>query len=200
MRKIMMTSMLVTVFGVSFAYGSEDTPNPLNGAPTDIHGQVNAQMIGGKSDNIHPAEKAIFIKEQFKKAQIFNSIKEPNATMNFVHYMGKAAEWHIDKVGPITLVYDHGGVPQEQVVPHLALVNELNLSILSGIDKARLKALMTAALAVNPDIKVKIDAYFSDTWTTPGQPIKRSSINQQDQNALVQEFAGHLIFGDVATQ
>jgi hypothetical protein len=111
--------------------------------------------------------------------------------------MKKAAELHVDKVGPVTLVAYHGGVPTDKLVPYFSMINELNLSVYSGIDTNKVRILMQAALKESKQIKVKIDAYFMNTWTDPGKKIKMPSIQVEDQKVLLQEFSGHLTFGDV---
>lgn len=180
MKTIIYTSALALILGIASVQASETVERAFTNLPKELHGEVNKHLT------------ALSVQKQFENPRTFTN--DINA---FLDYMKKAAELHVDKVGPVTLVAYHGGVPTDKLVPYFSMINELNLSVYSGIDTNKVRILMQAALKENAQIKVKIDAYFMNTWTTPGTKIKMPSIQVDDQKVLLQEFSGHLTFGDV---
>lgn len=79
-------------------------PPPLDSAmdralPKDTKGEINTMMMGGHSldPNQAPDQKALLMKHFFTKPRNFNHVGDLN------NYLDKAFEWHMKKVGPVTI-------------------------------------------------------------------------------------------------
>jgi hypothetical protein len=153
-------------------------------------------MTGSQDDAQSAARKALLMKKQFEKEKIFPRDGEDQ----FEAYMELAAEWHVDKVGPVTLQFTKVPLSDSKIIPYLAKVNTLNLSIVTNsVTAESLRAFMNAAKSVNPQITVKVDAHTKLIANNTQQGSRISAISDADQQALTQEFKGQMTFGEVAT-
>lgn len=95
-----------------------------------------------------------------------------------------ATEWHVDKVGPVTLQFTVVPLSDSKIIPYLAKVNTLNLSIVTNsVTAESLRAFMNAAKSVNPQIIAKVDAHIKLIVNSTQQGFRISAISDADQQA-----------------
>ncbi len=201
----MHTSAFALILGIVSVQASEPTAIPaapeapgasIKSLPPELKGEVNKNLTGKADTKQPPAEKALLMKKQFEKEKIFPK----DGGDQFEAYMKLAAEWHVDKVGPVTLQFTAVPLSDSKIIPHLAKVNTLNLSIvINSVTAESLRTFMNAAKSVNPQITVKVDAHIKLIVNSTQQGFRISAISDADQQALTQEFKGQMTFGEVAT-
>ncbi|MBA4749971.1 MAG: hypothetical protein H2057_05050 [Alphaproteobacteria bacterium] len=198
MKSIVYLSALALIPGTASAQASEPTASPatdgvpahpINSLPPELKGEINKKLIGNNDTQLNSSEKALLIKKQFENPRTFEDVD------SFVTYMKKAGEFHVAKVGVVTLKIT---VPinldkllEEIISPFLSHLNDFNLAMGIPWTGYYTELLMEKALKVSPNIKIKIDAYYRDPFAIPGKRAK------MEMEHFLKRFPNNLSYGRI---